>query len=191
MRLRPSLFEHGNVAQNRPERVADFVCDPCGKKDAKKYDKIFNPKNPPQAQKGTGKKIADWIGANPQGLWTLKVQDTSFCVPQAPGNSTYCDTVKKTDGWIAYFSIKLQTLSNQKIAENGDVYISGKLWGKDQGYGKPGSALQVGAAIKLGSNTVCDMSNQGAIRDSGGHIQRCNGYAWSKLNGALYRYYNP
>ncbi len=164
------------------------LCDPCGQKDAKKYDATFNPKNAPKEQKGAGKKIADWIGANPQGLWTLKVKDTSFCVPQAPGNAAYCDTTNAKDGWISYFSIKLKTLSNQKVAQNGDVYISGTLWGKDQGHGKPGSTLKIGSGVKLGADATCDAGNKGAIRDWNGHVQRCDGYVWTKLNGALYRY---
>ncbi len=159
------------------------LCDPCGKKDEKKYDATFNPKNPPQEQKGAGKKIADWVGANPQGLWTLKVKDTSFCVPQAPGNSAYCNTSTKKDGWISYFSVKLKTLSNQKIAQNGDVYISGKLWGKDQGHGKVSSPLQLGTSVKLGDDkAVCDQSRYGAMRYANDLVSVCTPGGWVPIS---------
>ena len=152
------------------------LCDPCGKKDVKKLDTTYNPANPPQAQKGTGKKIADWIGANPQGLWTLKVTDNGFCVPQAPGNATLCDPTGKKDGWISYFSIKLKTLSNGKIAQNGDVYISGKLYGKDQGYGKPGDPVNIASGMKVGENTTaCNAGSEGGMRynKAGKYVEFC------------------
>ena len=145
-----------------------LLCDPCGKKDTKKYDATFSPAKPPQAQKGAGKKIADWIGSNPQGLWTLKVKDTSYCVPQAPGNSVYCDPTQKTDGWIALFTIKLQTLSNQKIAVSGDQSISGNLTVK--------GAIQMG-----GKSAKCDATTRGTIRWNGTAGELCDANGWTLI----------
>ncbi len=104
------------------KKVGWVLCDPCGAKDSKIYKKSFTPTAKPKSG-----DIGKWIGKNPQGLWTFKAKDTSFCIPQAPGNSKYCDTTKKTDGWISTFWIKIQTLSNQKITVNGDAYITGNL----------------------------------------------------------------
>ncbi len=109
------------------KKTGYVLCDPCGQKDAKKFNTTYNAKNPPKTQGGGGKKIGAWVGANPQGLWTLKVKDTSFCVPQAPGNAAYCDTTNKTDGWIADWSVKMQYISNQKVAVNGDMTVGGGL----------------------------------------------------------------
>ena len=103
------------------------LCDPCGAKDAKKYNKTFSPKVPPLAQKGGGKKIDAFIGTNLQGLWTLKAKDTSFCIVQVPGNAIYCNTKTKKDGWITDWSIKMQYVSNKKVAVNGNMDASGGI----------------------------------------------------------------
>ncbi|MEY3011466.1 MAG: hypothetical protein RIT45_201, partial [Pseudomonadota bacterium] len=55
------------------------------------------------------------------------------CIPQAPGNSGICDVNNKTDGKIVAWSIKIQTLSNKKIAINGDVYMSGNIYAANLG----------------------------------------------------------
>ncbi len=98
------------------------LCDPCGKKDEKVFKKTYSP----QAKPKSG-DIAKWVGANPKGLWNLSVQDTSFCVPQAPGNKVYCNTTAKTDGWIADWSVQIQTLSNKKVEAKGLLVASGGL----------------------------------------------------------------
>jgi hypothetical protein len=59
------------------------------------------------------------------------VLDSSFCVPQAPGNSTLCNINNQTDGSIVSWSIKIQTLSNKKIAVNGETYQAGTAYLKD------------------------------------------------------------
>ncbi|MCB9738056.1 MAG: hypothetical protein H6747_02235 [Deltaproteobacteria bacterium] len=100
------------------------LCDPCGEKDSKSYKKTFNSSNLPKS--GDLKK---WIGENPKGLWNLKALDTSYCITQIPGNAAICDT--KTDGKIVKWSIKIQTLSNKKIAINGDSYQSGTTYAKN------------------------------------------------------------
>lgn len=130
------------------------LCDPCGKKDTKKYAKTFTPKAPPQAQKGSGKKIDAFIGSNLQGLWTLKAKDTSFCIVQMPGNAKYCDTKNKKDGWITDWSIKMQYVSNKKVAVNGDQEMSGTL----------AVAGDVSAKnLKLGTPGTCNAANLGKL----------------------------
>lgn len=130
------------------------LCDPCGTKDSKIYKKTFTPSAKPKSG-----NIGTWIGKNPKGLWNLKVKDTSFCVPQAPGNGKYCNPTKKTDGWIATWNIKIQTLSNKKIAVKGNTYSTGGL--------------------KLGSTTTCNTVNKGMIRWTDGvGLQACNGTIW-------------
>ena len=103
------------------------LCDPCGKKDEKKYTATFNAKNPPKTQAGSGLKIDQWVGKNPKGLWTLKVKDVAFCIPQQAGNAVYCNTTAKTDGWISDWSVKMQYVSNNKVATNGSQEISKDL----------------------------------------------------------------
>jgi hypothetical protein len=98
------------------------VCDPCGDKDAKSLKKTLSVSAPPQ--KGD---LAAWIGANPKGLWTLKVKDTSYCIKQMQGNAALCDPDGKTDGVLVGWSIALQTLSNQKVAAKGMLQATGGL----------------------------------------------------------------
>ncbi|MCB9739073.1 MAG: hypothetical protein H6747_07380 [Deltaproteobacteria bacterium] len=155
------------------------LCDPCGDKDSKSYKKTFNKSTLPKSG-----DLAAWINANPKGLWNLKVLDTSYCIPQAPGNAALCDTIAKTDGKIIAWSIKIQTLSNKKVSANGDVYVDGKIWGKDNGHGKPGGDLQVGAGlvaaggIKVGAPGTCDAVHLGTL-------------AWSTKYGLVVCNTNP
>jgi hypothetical protein len=102
------------------------LCDPCGDADAKEYKKTFTVSEKPKSG-----DIAKWIGANPKGLWSLKVLDTGYCISQKPGNNVICDVPNNIDGKIVSWSIKIQTLSNKKIAINGDSYQSGTTYAKD------------------------------------------------------------
>ena len=104
------------------KKVGWKLCDPCGAKDSKIYKASFTPTAKPKSG-----DIGYWIGKNPQGLWNLKVLDNGFCIPQAAGNAKYCNTTNKTDGWIETWSITIQTLSNQKVAMNGNLIVSGGL----------------------------------------------------------------
>ncbi len=154
------------------KKTGYVLCDPCGKKDEKKFDKTYNKANPPKEQKGAGKKIDGWIGANPQGLWTLKVKDVSFCVPQAPGNSVYCDATNAKDGWIADWSVKMQYISNQKVAVAGNMNVSGQI--------------QVGT-----SSSSCGADQEGALRynKAGKYMEYCNGQGWGPVHKpATYRW---
>ncbi len=102
------------------------LCDPCGKKDEKVYKVTFNSKVLPKSG-----DLVKWIGANPKGVWNLKALDTSFCIPQQQGNAGICNVGNGTDGKIVSWSIKIQTLSNKKIAVAGDTYQSGTAYLKD------------------------------------------------------------
>ena len=152
------------------------LCDPCGKKDEKKYSAQFNAKNPPKSQAGNGLKIDQWIGKNPKGLWTLKVKDVAFCIPQQAGNATYCDTQAKNDGWIADWSVTMQYVSNKKVGVNGSINVAG-----DVGLGDSGIS--------------CTTKNEGAIRynKTSKELEYCNGSAWGDVrpksdNRATYRW---
>ena len=90
------------------------LCDPCGTKDEKVFKATYSLSNPPKVG-----VIAPWVGANPKGMWTLKVKDAAYCLPQAPGNDKLCNTVAKTDGVVVSFSIQIQTLSSKKAAATG------------------------------------------------------------------------
>ncbi len=137
------------------------LCDPCGKKDEKSYKVTFSVDNKPASG-----DLAKWVGANAQGLWTLKALDSGYCIPQAPGNSALCDTNGKTDGAIVKWSIKIKTLSNQKVAINGDTYATGTInVGKDLDVkGK----LNIGAGAAISGNVDVSASTLGpaVTRDS-------------------------
>ncbi len=98
------------------------LCDPCAKDDTAKSLTLTLP--PDKPAKGD---LDAWVGANPKGIWTLKVKDSAFCVVQKPGNATLCDTAKKTDGVISDWSITIQTLSSKKIAANADIGVKGNV----------------------------------------------------------------
>ncbi|MCO4764197.1 MAG: hypothetical protein KC502_21980, partial [Myxococcales bacterium] len=95
-----------------------LLCDPCGKVDAKSMDRTWSVKAPPKSG-----DIKKWIGKSAKGAWTLKVLDSQFCVVQKPGNKALCDLSKNTDGRLVDWSVKVETLSNQKIHDPlGRVY---------------------------------------------------------------------
>ncbi len=138
------------------DKVTGYVlCDPCGKADEKAFDKTYTPKAQPQ--KGD---ISKWASKNPAGLWTLKVLDTAFCVPQKPGNKDLCDVTKKLDGVVKDFTIKVTTVSNQKIQVKGNLITNGGL--------------------QLGSVTdACTDALKGRMRwDANEGTQVCNGVEW-------------
>jgi len=112
--------------------------------------------------------LTKWVGKNPKGKWRIQVIDNKFL---NNGN----------DGAVNKFCVNIQTLSNKKIKIQGSLIVEGDITNSK-------GLLNLNGAVKLGSNTPCNIANTGAIRDLNGHIQRCNGYTWSKLNGALYRY---
>ncbi|MEY3015564.1 MAG: hypothetical protein RIT45_4299, partial [Pseudomonadota bacterium] len=94
------------------------LCDPCGDVDAKSFDKTYDLKTLPKVG-----NPADWLGKNAKGLWTLKVLDASFCIPQKPGNAGICDIANKSDGKVADWSVQIETLSNKKLHDpNGHLF---------------------------------------------------------------------
>jgi hypothetical protein len=103
------------------KKVGITICDPCGSKDAKSYKTAFPPAKPKSGD------VQAWVGKNPKGTWNLKVKDTSFCIPQAPGNSVLCNVGNKSDGEIVDWSFKIQTLSNQKVQVQGNLIVKGDV----------------------------------------------------------------
>ncbi|MCO4762790.1 MAG: hypothetical protein KC502_14850 [Myxococcales bacterium] len=137
------------------------LCDPCGGKDAKVYKKTFTPTAKPKSG-----DIGYWIGKNPKGLWNLKALDVKFCVPQANLNNKYCSVTKKTDGWITDWYIRIQTLSNQKVAVNGNQYV--------------GANQFVAKGLKIGFQSTCNATYKGMLRWHATYgLQVCNGADWS------------
>ncbi len=93
------------------KKVGYVLCDPCGDKDAKSLKASWTDQKAPKSG-----DLATWLGNNPKGDWTLIVTDSSFCLPQAPGNAALCDLSKKTDGTIVDWSVEAKTLSSKKVA---------------------------------------------------------------------------
>ncbi len=135
------------------KKVGYVLCDPCGPKDAKSL--VFE--TPKVAMKQGD--INAWVGQNPKGIWTLKVKDVAFCLPQVPGNEALCNTKAKTDGVIVDWSISVGTLSNQKVRLDGRLIV------------RDGVTLLKGETAKL----VCDDNHRGTIYWDGTAIQVCTG----------------
>lgn len=135
------------VLPHNDKKVGWTLCDPCGTKSQKIYKKTFTPTAKPKSG-----DIAKMIGTNIQGLWTLKVTDTSFCQPQIQSDLKWCKVATKSDGWIATWSIKIQTLSNQKINATGNVHVAGELKGKDNGHGTTSGPLKIGSDLSVAGN---------------------------------------
>ncbi|MCB9740639.1 MAG: hypothetical protein H6747_15350 [Deltaproteobacteria bacterium] len=96
------------------------LCDPCGDVDGKALEKTWDSKTLPKVGDPTA-----WFGKNAKGLWTLKVLDASFCIPQKPGNSGLCNLDSKSDGAVADWSVQIETLSNKKLHDP-----KGHLWAR-------------------------------------------------------------
>ena len=104
------------------KKVGLVLCDPCAANDTNKTLKLsFGPTKPKSGD------LAAWIGQNPKGIWNLKVSDTSFCVPQKPGNAALCDATGKTDGTIVDWSITIGTLSTKKVESKGMLVTTGGI----------------------------------------------------------------
>ena len=152
------------------------LCDPCGDKDAKSYKKTFSKDSLPKSG-----DLTKWIGANIKGTWNLKALDSSYCIPQAPGNSGICDVNNKTDGKIVSWSIKIQTLSNQKVNMNGSLYVGGTLWGSENGHGKAGGPVKIGGGVQIGDEPgACTTQLENTVRvdKASGETQICQSGMW-------------
>ncbi len=100
------------------KKVGWVLCDPCGLKDAKQLNQTWTVKNPPKSG-----DIKKWIGADPKGIWTLKIKDVEFCVPQKPGNNSLCDAQKTLDGQLKSWSVTVKTLANSKVQATGGLVV--------------------------------------------------------------------
>ncbi|MCO4764319.1 MAG: hypothetical protein KC502_22605, partial [Myxococcales bacterium] len=163
------------------KKVGYVLCDPCGKKDQRKLTVTYNAKNPPQKQAGSGKKIGDWIGTNPQGAWTLKVLDVAFCVVQLAPNKPLCPIGKGLDGWISDWSISMQYISNKKISVNGDQEIVKDL--------RVAMNVKVGGSVQIGTDSSCTAAKMGTLRwDKSMGLQVCD-QNLNKTGAKTYEWY--
>lgn len=90
------------------------LCDPCGGTNEKGYDKVLNSKS--VLKSGS---LADYSGKSLKGSWTLKVLDSGFCIPQAPGNKDLCDVGAGTDGQLLAFSVSGTVASSLSVRTTG------------------------------------------------------------------------
>lgn len=147
------------------KKVGITLCDPCGAKDAKALDTTFPDKTKPKSG-----DFADLKGKAVAGEWTLVATDTSFCLPQAPGNSKLCDLGTKTDGQVISVALVIKTVSASKVGAGG--------------------LFQLFNAAK--PPVPCDGFNSGAIYFDSAYksLRYCDGDAWRSLadtcgNGVL------
>ena len=110
-------------------------------------------------------------------------------LPESSGSSRRCS--------IVAWNIKIQTLSNQKVKFAGDVYVDGKIWGKDNGHGVAGGPLALGngiSGLKLGAEDVtCTAGLVGTLRYNSAGLQGCTkshkndnksfSYVWTSVAG--------
>ncbi|MEY3014369.1 MAG: hypothetical protein RIT45_3104 [Pseudomonadota bacterium] len=141
--------------------VGYTLCDPCGEVDAKVFDKTYPVPTSPK----TG-DLTTWVGKNPKGLWTIKVKDVSFCIPQKPGNKDLCMVDAKSDGALADWSIEVTTVSNKKAQVLGDLIVKGGI-ASDNG-------------LLIGDATAdCGATLSGRLRFAApGGLEICNGTDW-------------
>ncbi len=137
------------------------LCDPCGKADEKSLKTAY-----PTPTAVVSGDLSSYLGKSPKGTWTLKVKDTSFCVPQKPGNQALCDLQAKTDGSIVNWDVTVHTLSTSKAQVLGDLVVSGGISSQN--------GLLVG-----GTSATCGAGLFGRLRmnDPGG-LEMCNGTEW-------------
>jgi cysteine-rich repeat protein len=100
------------------KKVGWVLCDPCGKAGEKKLSVTYDATHPPQQG-----DLKAWQGKNAKGLWTLKINDSAYCIPQAPGNALLCDAKGGTDGWLTSFAMKLHTVSSKKVQATGGLEV--------------------------------------------------------------------
>lgn len=101
------------------KKVGIVVCDPCGAKAAKSYSASFTANS---TFKSGSLKPA--LGKSLEGSWTLSVLDSSFCIPQAPGNAALCDTTKKVDGAVTAFTVSATVTSAQSVKLGGTLQLT-------------------------------------------------------------------
>lgn len=129
--------------------------------------------------------LTEWVEKNPQGAWILNVIDLSF----NSGGS---------DGAVNSWSISFQTLSNQQVLATGDLVVAGDVsvagHTGTQNLTVTGDLTvtgQISGAINTGGqldDVACDEGKSGQLRFYQNIFQYCNGRAWTKVNGATYRW---
>ena len=138
-----------------PNKAKFVICDPCGKKDAKSYKQTIT-----ATTKINSGDLKSLVGQNVKGAWKLEVLDSSFCIPQAPGNDKLCNTTAKTDGQINGWSVVTGTLSSKKVHANGLLHTKGGLvlqnLTSDPGACSAAVAGYIFFNTKLKSLSVCD-----------------------------------
>ena len=98
------------------KKVGYTLCDPCGKSQEKSYKATF-PK-PNSLKVGD---LAQWTGKNPKGLWTLRVKDTGFCIPQL--DKVHCNVADSTDGKLVTWSLRFSVQSNKLVGVQGTLSL--------------------------------------------------------------------
>ena len=135
------------------------ICDPCGAANAKSYDAVLTNKS--TLKSGT---LATYDGQPLKGTWTLKVLDTDFCAPQAPGNKDLCDLNKGVDGAIEAFEVDASVTASQSVKTTG--------------------TFQFG--LFPSAPFVCTLSKRGHafFETSSGQLHLCDGTAWRQVQTA-------
>ncbi len=96
------------------KKVGYTLCDPCGKSQEKSYKATF-PK-PTALQVGD---LTKWTGKSPKGLWTLRVKDTGFCIPQL--DKIHCNVANSTDGKLVTWSLGFAVQSTKLVGVQGTL----------------------------------------------------------------------
>ena len=135
------------------------ICDPCGAANAKSYDETLTSKS--QLKVGS---LAAYDGQSLKGTWTLKVLDSDFCAPQAPGNKDLCDTVKSLDGTVDAFEVNASVTASQSVKTTG--------------------TFQFG--LFANAPFVCTPSKKGHafFETTSGQLHLCDGTAWRQVQTA-------
>lgn len=98
------------------------LCDPCGGLNEKSFVGVYPTQNKPKEG-----DLAAYVGKSAKGLWTLKVLDTGFCVPQLPGNKALCNLDNGTDGTVTNFEVQVTVLSQGAVNVPGTLYATGSF----------------------------------------------------------------
>ncbi len=141
------------------KKVGFTVCDPCGIKDAKSYETTLDEKS--VLKDGS---LSTAIGKSLEGIWSLQVLDSSYCVVQAPGNAAICDVTNKADGAVSAFSI------GGDVTAAASVKVTGTLqFGQLKSAPFDCEAVRAGHAyfdLVLGKLRYCDGNAWRALSDS-------------------------
>ncbi len=108
--------------------------------------------------------LTSWVDKNPKGKWRIVVIDGKFL------NNT-------TDGVIKSWCVNIQTLSNQKIKVQGDLWVTKKIQGN-------GDTVDIGTVRIDAGKGVCDAAHKGVLRgDAKKGLLTCDGAYWVSAMG--------